>query len=326
MSRVLVHFLRPQLQVHRDEWYSCLVRRSLTLLFVIACGSPPKPSPPPAIERPSGTQIVILGSGTPVSDPDRFGPSVAIVAGDVSFVVDAGVGVVRRAAATKIPALKTRNLKRVFITHLHSDHTLGLPDLILSGAVLHREAPIAIWGPRGLREMTDHIFAAWKKDIDLRVGGLERGDGKAYAADVHEIEPGVVYQDGKVTVRAFKVNHGSWDEAYGYRFETPDRTIVFSGDTAPADSVVDACNGCDVLVHEVYATAGFEKLPAEDRAYHSSFHTSGAQLAAIATKARAKLVVLHHQLFFGASEEQLVREVKQGFAGDVICSHDLQRL
>jgi len=195
---------------------------------------------------------VILGSGTPVSDPDRQGPSVAIVVGDVSFVVDAGVGVVRRAAATKIPALKTRNLKRVFITHLHSDHTLGLPDLILSGAVLHREEPIAIWGPRGLREMTDHIFAAWKKDIDLRVGGLEHGDAKAYAADVHEIEPGVVYREGNVTVRAFKVNHGSWDEAYGYRFETPDRTIVFSGDTAPADSVIDACNGCDVLVHEVY--------------------------------------------------------------------------
>jgi ribonuclease BN (tRNA processing enzyme) len=306
--------------------------RSFALLLLLGCGSPPKPAPPqtlakPTLERPaSGTQIVILGSGTPVSDPDRFGPSVAIVVGDVSFIVDAGVGVVRRAAATKIPALKTKNLKRVFITHLHSDHTLGLPDLMLSGAVLHREAPIAIWGPHGLREMTDHVFAAWKKDIDLRVRGLERGDAKAYAADVHEIEPGVVHREGDVTVRAFKVNHGSWDEAFGYRFETPGRTIVLSGDTAPADSVIHACDGCDVLVHEVYATAGFEKLPAEDRAYHSAFHTSGTELAAIATKARAKLLVLHHQLFFGASEEQLLDEVKRGFSGEVISARDLQTL
>ena len=179
--------------------------------------------------KAQGTQIVILGSGTPVSDPDRYGPCVAIVVGDSSFIVDAGVGVVRRATATKIPALKTRNLKRVFITHLHSDHTLGLPDLMLSGAVLHREAPLAMWGPHGLKEMSEHIFAAWKKDIDIRVGGLEKGDANAYTAEVHEIEPGEIYKDDKVAIRAFKVQHGSWDEAFGYRFDTPGRTIVLSG-------------------------------------------------------------------------------------------------
>jgi ribonuclease BN (tRNA processing enzyme) len=291
------------------------------LFFALGCATPAK-----APAQESQTKIVILGTGTPVADPDRYGPSVAIVVGDSSFIVDAGVGAVRRAAATKIPALKARNLKRVFITHLHSDHTLGLPDLVLGGAVLHRGEPISIWGPHGIKDMTDHFFLAWKKDIDVRVHGLEKGDEKAYAADVHEIAPGVIYDDNTVKVTAFLVKHGTWDEAFGYRFDTKDRSIVLSGDTAPTDAIVSACNGCDVLIHEVYSVAGFEKLPAEDRAYHSTFHTSSTELAAIATKARAKTLVLHHQLFFGASEEDLLAEVKRGFVGDVISARDLQTL
>jgi ribonuclease Z len=272
------------------------------------------------------TRVLILGTGTPIADPDRFGPSVAVVVDDAAYLVDAGVGVVRRAAATKLTALQPSHMKHVFVTHLHSDHTLGYPDLILSGAVLHRREPLVAFGPHGLREMTDHLLEAWKKDIDVRVHGLERGDAPAYAVDVHEVTPGIVYQDGKVTVRAFLVKHGSWDEAFGYRFDTPDRTIVFSGDTAPTDAVADACRGCDLLVHEVYAKAGFDKLPAEDQTYHAAFHTSGPELARLATKARARTLVLHHQLFFGASEETLLDEVKRGFPGQVISARDLQEL
>ena len=270
-----------------------MTRLSLLLAFVAGCAASHAPPSPP----PPRTQIVILGTGTPIADPERQGPSVAIVVDGVSYIVDAGAGIVRRAAATNIEALRPRNLKLVFLTHLHSDHTLGYPDLILSGAVLHRRAPLVAYGPHGLRDMTDHLLAAWQKDIDLRVNGLEHGDAQAYAVDVHEITPGVVYQDGKVTVRAFLVKHGSWDEAFGYRFDTPDRSIVFSGDTAPTDAVVEACNGCDVLIHEVYSRAGFEKLPPDDQTYHAAFHTSAPELAALATRAHAKTLVLHHQLF-----------------------------
>lgn len=293
-------------------------------LLVTGCAAPQAPpSPQLAVPR---TQIVILGSGTPIADPDRQGPSVAIVVDGVSYLVDAGAGVVRRAAATKIEALRARNMKLVFVTHLHSDHTLGYPDLMLSGAVLHRQAPLVAYGPHGLREMTDHLLAAWKKDIELRVNGLEHGDAQAYAVDVHEVAPGVVYRDDKVTVRAFPVKHGSWDEAFGYRFDTPDRSIVFSGDTAPADAIVEACNGCDVLIHEVYSQAGFNTLPPDDRKYHAAFHTSAPELAALATRARAKTLVLHHQLFFGQTESELVGEVRRGFRGDVVSAHDLQTL
>jgi len=296
---------------------------SVILLIMGCAASHAPPSPPVALPR---TQIVILGSGTPVADPERQGPSVAIVVDGVSYLVDAGSGIVRRAAATKLEALRARNMKLVFLTHLHSDHTLGYPDLILSGAVLHRQAPLVAYGPRGLREMTDHLVAAWKKDIELRVNGLEHGDAQAYAVDVHEVAPGVVYRDDKVTVRAFLVKHGSWDEAFGYRFDTPDRSIVFSGDTAPADAIVEACNGCDVLIHEVYSQAGFDTLPSDDRKYHAAFHTSAPELAALATRARAKTLVLHHQLFFGQTESELVGEVKRGFRGNLVSAHDLQTL
>jgi len=214
----------------------------------------------------------------------------------------------------------------VFFTHLHSDHTLGYPDLVLSPAVLHRAAPLVAYGPHGLAAMTTHILAAWEKDIDVRVHGLEHGDAAAYAVDVHEIDPGVVYRDGVVTVTAFGVRHGSWDEALGYRFDTPDRAVVLSGDTAPTDAVARACHGCDLLLHEVYSDSGFERLAAEDKPYHRAFHTSASELARIAAAARPRRLVLYHQLFFGASEETLLEEVRSGYAGEVISAHDLDVL
>jgi ribonuclease BN (tRNA processing enzyme) len=268
----------------------------------------------------------MLGTGTPIADPERSGPSVAIVVDDATYVVDAGPGVVRRAAAAarETPALAVKNLKRVFFTHLHSDHTLGYPDLIFSPAVLHRKGPLVAYGPHGLKEMTDHLLAAWKKDVDVRVHGLEHGDAEAYAVDVHEIDPGLVYRDDAVTVRAFPVKHGSWDEALGYRFDTPDRTIVVSGDTAPCDDVARACDGCDVLIHEVYSGAGLQKLDAAEQKYHASFHTSATELATGATAARPRRLVLYHQLFFGSSESALVEEVQAGYRGEVTSAHDLQ--
>ncbi len=271
------------------------------------------------------TRLVMLGTGTPIADPERSGPSVAIVVDDSVYIVDAGPGVVRRAAAAArvTPALAAKNLKLVFFTHLHSDHTLGYPDLVFSPAVLHRKAPLVAYGPRGLEDMTAHIVLAWKKDVDVRVNGLERGDADAYVVHAHEIEPGQIYRDDKVIVRAFLVKHGSWDEALGYRFDTPDRAIVISGDTAPCEEVARACDGCDFLVHEVYSRAGFDELDSRDQRYHSTFHTSAPELARIATLARPRRLVLYHQLFFGSSETALVEEVRRGYAGDVVSAHDL---
>ena len=272
------------------------------------------------------TQIVMLGTGTPNPDPDRSGPAVAIIVNGHSYLVDCGPGIVRRAAAATrngVPGLAMENLRTLFITHLHSDHTLGYPDLIFTPWVLGRTDHLAVYGPQGLQDMTKDILTAWKKDIAVRTQGLEHANATGYLVDVHEIQPGVVYKDEKVTVTAFLVKHGSWDEAFGYRFQTPDRTIVISGDTAPSDSVVQACNGCDVLLHEVYTQDPQHPMTASWQTYFSAFHTSTQELATIAMRAKPKLLVLYHQLFHGASEGEMLHEIRQHYAGAVVSAHDL---
>jgi ribonuclease BN (tRNA processing enzyme) len=273
------------------------------------------------------SRVVLLGTGTPNADPDRFGPSVAIVVDDASYLVDFGVGVVRRAAAAErsgITALNATNLKYAFATHLHSDHTLGLADLILTPWILDRNAPLSLYGPRGLRAMATHLVAAYADDLHVRTsGGEPRHQYDPRVVNVHEIAPGVIYRDDRVTVTAFAVKHGAWAQAFGYRFQTPDRTIVVSGDTGPDSHIEDQCQRCDVLVHEVYSEAGFARRPPEWQAYHARYHTSTRQLGAIASRAKPGLLVLYHQLIWSSTEDELLQEVRSAYDGKVVSAHDL---
>lgn len=280
-----------------------------------------------ASQAQARTRVVVLGTGTPNADPDRYGPAVAVVVDDASYLVDAGVGIVRRAAAAEragTRALDATQLKRVFITHLHSDHTLGLADLILSPWVLEREAPLEIYGPKGVRAMSEHLVAAYSDDIQVRrTGGEPAHKYDPRTLNVHEIVPGVVFKDDRVTVTAFAVTHGGWAQAFGYRFQTPDRTIVISGDTGPDSKIDEQCRKCDVLVHEVYSEAGFASRPPAWQAYHSKFHTSSRQLGAIATRAEPGLLVLYHQLIWSSTEDALLNEVRSAFTGRVVSARDL---
>ncbi len=278
------------------------------------------------VAQKSPTQVVLLGTGTPNADPDTSGPAVAIVVNDTPYVVDAGPGVVRRAAAAArkgVAGLQVSKLRRLFLTHLHSDHTAGYPDFILTPAVLDRDAPLEVFGPPGTRRMTDHILKAYSEDIDLRINGLEPAKPRGYEVRARDVRPGIIYRDGNVTVKAFAVSHGSWKHAYGYRFETPDKTIVISGDCTFSESVIENCNGCDILIHEVYSTAGFARREPEWQKYHAAFHTSSKQLSALASKARPGLIVLYHQLLWGATPEQLLEEIGAGYSGRVVFGRDL---
>jgi ribonuclease BN (tRNA processing enzyme) len=273
------------------------------------------------------TRVVILGTGTPQADPDDSGPAVAVVAGGAAYLVDCGPGVVRRAAAAQrkgVVALAPQNIHVVFVTHLHSDHTLGYPDLIFSPWVLGRAEPLQVYGPRGLQNMTNHIEKAWEKDIDVRTNGLEQANRTGYRVHVHEIKPGIVYKDKNVTVSAFLVAHGSWDQAFGYRFETADRTIVLSGDTGPTTAVVKACDRCDVLLHEVYSETGFSRRTPQAQKYFRSFHTSSVELAKETLQAQPRLLVLYHQMYGDdVTYDQLLGEVKRYYPGDVVSARDL---
>lgn len=272
-------------------------------------------------------QVVLLGTGTPNADPDRAGPAVAVVVNDTPYLIDCGPGVVRRAAAAArkgMTGLAVEKLRRAFITHLHSDHTVGYPDLIFTPAVLERDAALEVYGPPGLSAMTKHILAAYKEDMEIRLKGLEPSKPAGYVVNAHEIKPGPIYRDENVAVKAFAVRHGSWKHAYGFRFETPGRVIVISGDCAPSQSIIENCQGCDVLVHEVYSTKGFARRPPEWQRYHSQFHTSSRELAEIARKAQPKLLVLYHQLLWGATPEDVLAEIRAaGYQGKVVFGNDL---
>lgn len=281
----------------------------------------------PASVATKGTGIVLLGTGTPLPDPNAFGPATAITVGDRTFLVDAGAGVTRRMVAAGFP--RTTDLAALFVTHLHTDHTLGYPDLIFTSWVMGRTTPIEAYGPRGLKRMTDHLLAAWSEDIDVRINGLER-EGRVYGVNVHDVKPGVVYDRDGVRVTAIPVAHGNWKEAYGYRFDTSDRSIVVAGDTSPSEALVTAARGCDVLIHEVYAPKGAlpEKRPGGELwpQYMKAFHTSALELGALAARIQPKLLVLHHVIMPDTTEAELVADIRKGgFAGHVVLGRDLEK-
>lgn len=278
-------------------------------------------------EPVSETLLVMLGSGTPNADPDRSGPGVAIVVNGQSYLVDAGPGIVRRAAAAAnkhdIDALRPPNLQRVFLTHLHSDHTIGLPDLILTPWVLERVKTFQVVGPIGSSEMVSNLLQAYEKDITMRLEGLEPASESGIDVWTVEGKTGVVFENDDVTVEAIPVEHGSWDQALAYKFTTADRTIVVSGDTVPSSALVEACNRCDILVHEVYSSEGYKRREPVWQRYHAAFHTSTSQLAEVASQSRPELLVLYHQLYWGTSDDDLVEEVRSGYDGEVVSASDL---
>jgi ribonuclease BN (tRNA processing enzyme) len=255
-----------------------------------------------AKEHALRTKIVLLGTGTPVPDPDRSGPATAIVVDDHAYLVDFGPGVVRRAELTaltrKIPAVEPGNLKVAFVTHLHSDHTAGYSDLILTGWTSGRTVPLEVYGPPGVQSMTEHILQAYRIDIETRTNpdGNQRRFPDGAKVNAHEIRPGAIYKDEKVTVTAFATKHAM--ESYGYRFDTPDRRIVISGDTNPVEATVNACDRCDILIHEAQPLELLAKMPESIQSFVANYHTTTEQVAELATKAKPKLLVIYHTVSF----------------------------
>lgn len=286
------------------------------------------------------TKLVLLGTGTPNACPDASGPSSAVVVGDRAYLVDFGPGVVRQAAKAYrngIDALRPDRLVTAFCTHLHTDHTAGYPDLIFTPWVLERKEPLRVFGPKGIRDMTEHLLKAYKVDIDFRINGFEKANEVGYRVETQEINSGVIYRDDRVTVEAFPVSHGTL-ESYGFKFTTPDRVIVISGDTAPLEIVAEKAKGCDILLHEVEYTAGLAAREPKWQKYHREVHTLSVDLAEIAKKAGPKLLVTYHRIYHmviqdntvdvGAEmarrNEAILEEIRNaGYEGPVVNGMDL---
>ena len=275
------------------------------------------------------TKLLILGSGTPNPDPERSGSAYAIVTNGQSYLVDFGPGVIRRASAFspswggEFESMEIQNLNYAFLTHLHSDHSAGLADLILSPWVLEREEPLNLFGPRGLKRMADKITDAYQIDIDYRINGSQPSNPEGYKTKVTEIAEGIIYEDKYISVEAFENNHGDFKNSFGFVFTTKDKKIVISGDTAYSQKVIDKSKEADILVHEVYSEKGFKEKTKDWQIYHKAHHTSAPDVGKIASMSKPKKLVLSHILFWGNSKESIVEEVKSNFDGEVIIAEDL---
>lgn len=308
---------------------SALTASARTIVCGVATAISLLLSPAAHAQKPSRTSVIMLGSGTPIPDPMRFGPAVAIVVDSTAYLFDAGSGVVRRAAAASakfnLPALRAPQLSLLFLTHLHSDHTLGVNDFIFTPWIQGHRLPADIYGPQGTQRLVHGILDGNAEDIEERVKSAGGPTAEGYKAKVHEIQEGEVYRDARVTIRAFSVPHSEWKHAFGYRIQTPDRVIVISGDARSTPAIARECNGCDILIHEVYSNSGFATIPAARQPYHAQAHTSATELGEIATAAKPGKLILYHQLYFGATDAKLVAEVRSKFKGVVISAKDLER-
>jgi len=275
------------------------------------------------------TKVILLGTGNPNPDPEHSGCSVAIVVNETPYIIDFGPGVIRQAAALSaryggpIEGLNVKNIKRAFLTHLHSDHTTGYPDLILTPWVMGRDEPLEVYGPEGIVEMTNNILNAYREDIKYRLYGLEPANDMGWRVNAHTIVEGIIYEDENVKVEAFTVKHGSWPNAFGYRFTTPDKVIVISGDTTPCENIIKYSKGADILLHEVYYKKSYDTKNDFWKTYHAANHTSTIELGEIASKTKPGLVIMYHILFWDATKEQLLKEISQTYDGKVVVGSDL---
>jgi ribonuclease BN (tRNA processing enzyme) len=280
------------------------------------------------------TRVVMLGTGTPRPDPSRSGPATAIVVDETPYLIDFGVGVVRRTTAAYQKGVTALgfggvNIKTAFLTHMHSDHTMGYPDLILTPWVMGRNEPLEVYGPKGIEAMTENILKAWQVDIDGRLNGLSLRSAAGYKVNAYEVAPGAVYRNRDVTVTAFRVHHEEMVDSFGYRFDTPDRVIVISGDTTPTQSLLDHSRGCDVLIHEAYSMDTYNRVSAQAQEYRRRHHTSSVELAEIANELKPGLLVIYHRSNVGGaaesadSEDVLLDEIRDIYEGAVVMGHDL---
>jgi len=277
----------------------------------------------------AGTKLIVLGSGTPNPDPNRAGSAYALVVNETPYLVDFGPGIIRRAASLSPPwggeieAMTVKNFEHAFLTHIHSDHSAGLADLLLTPWVMGRDAKLNLFGPIGLEQMAASTLKAFEDDINYRINGTQPSNKTGYQYNFHLLDEGLIYKDKNIMVEAFKVPHGGFDDAYGFKFTSEDKVIVFSGDTGPSKTLEKFASGADILVHEVYSNSGFLEKTQDWQKYHQEHHTSTFEVGEIASRAKPKLLILSHILFWGSTKEEILQETRSTYDGEITIAEDL---
>jgi ribonuclease Z len=278
----------------------------------------------------SDFRVTLLGTGTPAPRPDRFGPSTLIEAGDQTLLIDAGRGATIRLSQLGVPLGR---IDALLLTHYHSDHTVGIPDLWLTrwlqSHFAARTAPLHVIGPTGAKTLMTHLERAYALDIKIRTED-EKLPAEGAAVAVQEFaDDGVIYEWSGVRVIAFEVDHGAVIKpAYGYRIEYGGRSAVISGDTRYNENVVKYGAGADLLIHEV-AIARPEAMSEAHLQLIMAHHTTAREAGMVFERARPKLAVYTHVASLAnprvspASPADLVAETRQTYSGPLEVGEDL---
>lgn len=285
------------------------------VLAMLAFGSPQA--------RAQEIRVTLLGTGSPAPALNRFGPSILVEAGPDKFLFDAGRGAFQRLAQAKV---RWQDIDAVFFTHLHSDHTVGFPDLWLSGWLVGpgRNRELQVFGPAGTETMMRHLRQAYGFDIHFR----ELDDHAAAAGVViraKDIRPGVVLDSNGVKVTAFEVDHFPVKPAFGYRIDYQGRSVVLSGDTRFSENLIQHAQGVDLLIHEVVSPPSFVRAgigPSRTRSV-MEHHITPERAGEVFARTRPGLAVYSHIVQPDAAGEELLGPTRRTYAGPVVVGEDL---
>jgi ribonuclease Z len=253
---------------------------------------------------------------------NRFGPSILVEAGGQKFLFDAGRGALQRLNQVKV---RWQDVQGVFLTHLHSDHVVGFPDLWLTGwNTPGRNVPLQVWGPRGTKNMMSHLEQAFEYDIRIRLyDDRPSPDGIVILAE--EIAEGFVYEKSGVKITAFDVDHAPIKPAFGYRIDYAGRSVVLSGDTRFSENLIRHAQGVDVLVHEVASPETFQRAgsPPERARSVVAHHVTPEQAGEVFSRTKPKLAVYSHIVLPTATEQDLIPPTRKTYAGPLALGEDL---
>jgi ribonuclease Z len=270
-------------------------------------------------------EIVFLGTGSPIPDPNRAGPAMLVKAGPHHLLFDAGRGVVMRmAGAGTGPALLTR----VFLTHLHSDHTTDLNDVITTRWVMSPvENPLSVVGPVGTAGYVERTLAMLSDDVSYRLAHHEDLTWSP-SVDVDEVDDGVVFEADGVRVIAAPTDHAPVHPTVGYRIEHDGRSLVLAGDTVPCAGLDRLCAGADVYVQTVLRQSLVESVPMQRFKDTIDYHSTTFQTGETAARGSVGTVVLTHMVPgpFPGTEHEWVAEVNEAYDGPVVIAEDLMTL
>ena len=267
-------------------------------------------------------KVTLLGTGYPQPRMDRFGPSTLVEAGSEKFLFDCGRGAAQRLAQINV---SFADVSALFLTHLHSDHTVGIPDLWLTGWVQGRKVPFRVWGPTGTQQMMSHLERAYEFDIHIRRDVDEKLPAQGVVVVAKDIDQGVVYRSREVKITAFIVDHGPVKPALGYRIDYAGHSVVLSGDTRFSENLIRFSEGTDVLVHEVIDPDAFRiqnpSFSPERVRIVVAHHTTPEQAGTVFARVKPKLAVYSHVV--PGDTPSLIPLTRKTYSGPLEVGEDL---